>query len=410
MRKILTIMKKKLLLVTGAGASIDFGFPSVKCIDKILEDKAEEYVNMPFYKLNSNPYTYLKEQAGRKFDGSEFTYEELLYLMELIESSQMPCLSAPTSKLFPLAPEFCRLYAKCYSGLRAELIDELLEKIRNHAKTWKNNQDIVTNFNKFKHFLLHEIGKDYDISFVTTNYDNILTEIFPDPNTGFDENGVFQRAQLYNDLRWNKGIYLHGSVHFDMEKRPSGGLHKIYWKDNLNSRFEHNAFGRSGMYTTEGNQILSSVIIAGLDKTNQILKEPFLQYYMMLDRLAFEADAILFIGYGFNDWHLNSVFSFLGEGGKNTKKIVIIDYKNEYDEEDPMELSYTEGWHNRVCRTLPFDYRKLENKRYTSPTTPKDLKEWKELEYSNDDNYPIAFWYDGLISACDHADKIMDRL
>ena len=338
MRKILTIMKKKLLLVTGAGASIDFGFPSVKCVDKILEDKAEEYVNMPFYKLISNPYTYLKEQAGRKFDGSEFTYEE------------------------------------------------------------------------FKHFLLHEIGKDYDISFVTTNYDNILTEIFPDPNTGFDENGVFQRAQLYNDLRWNKGIYLHGSVHFDMEERPSGGLHKIYWKDNLNSRFEHNAFGRSGMYTTEGNQILSSVIIAGLDKTNQILKEPFLQYYMMLDRLAFEADAILFIGYGFNDWHLNSVFSFLGEGGKNTKKIVIIDYKNEYDEEDPMELSYTEGWHNRVCRTLPFDYRKLENKRYTSPTTPKDLKEWKELEYSNDDNYPIAFWYDGLISACDHPDKIMDRL
>ena len=347
-------MKKKLLLVTGAGASLAFEFPSVKTVNKILEDSAQDYTKDLF----SNPYTYLKEHAGQKRDGTEFSYEEILYLMERIESSQMSCLDDPTKTLFPLTPEFCRDYAKCYGGLRAQLIDKLLEHIRSKAKIWRRAVEITERFQKFKYFLISEIGKDYDISFVTTNYDNILTEIFPTHNTGFDKDGIFQRAQLYNDPNWNIGIYLHGSVHFDMKDRIGGELHKIYWEPDLNSHFENNSFGRSGMYTTEGNQILSSVIIAGLDKTNQILREPFLQYYMMLDRLVFEADSILFIGYGFNDLHLNRVFSFLGEGGKNIKKIVVIDYK--YDE-GPMEYSNTEGWNSRVCHTLRFDHRELIN-------------------------------------------------
>ena len=400
-------MKKKLLLVTGSGASLDFGFPSVKKVNEILENESQEYINGPFCKLISNPYTYLKEHAGQKFDGTEFTYEELLYLMERIESSQMPYLDDPTKALFPLTPEFCRVYAKCYSRLRTQLIDKLLEHIRTHSKMWKNDAKIDERFQKFKHFLLFEIGEDYDISFVTTNYDNILTEIFPTHNTGFDKDGIFQRTQLYNDPNWDKGIYLHGSVHFDMEDRSDGELHKIYWKTDLTSHFEDNSLGRSGMHTTEGNQILSSVIITGLDKTSQILREPFLQYYMMLDRLVFEADAILFIGYGFNDLHLNSVFSPL-RGGKNAKKIVVIDSK--YDGDDTMEFSHTEGWNSRVCHTLPFDYRKLINERSTTPTRPKDLMAWKELEYSSDKNCPIAFWYDGLISACDYAEKILKHL
>jgi hypothetical protein len=71
-------------------------------------------------------------------------------------------------------------------------------------------------------------------------------------------------------------------------------MHKINWNDNLHSQFSQNSSGRNSQNTSEGINVLTSSIIAGLGKTNQILREPFIQYYMTLDRKIHEADAILF--------------------------------------------------------------------------------------------------------------------
>lgn len=183
-------MKKKLLLVTGAGASIDFGFPSVADIDELLTKYAASTCNCPCF---SDPYTYLKSCTGYKHDNTPFNYEELLYLMERIENSQTECNDDVTRKLFPLSPSFCRVSLSSYRNLRSILIDKLLDYMRTRSQAWRNDPQLFNKFQKFQHFL-YSIQKDYDISFVTTNYDNILTEIFPDYNTGFDENGVFSTS------------------------------------------------------------------------------------------------------------------------------------------------------------------------------------------------------------------------
>lgn len=401
-------MKKKLLLVTGAGASIDFGFPSVAKIDGLLTKYAASTCNCPCL---SDPYTYLKSCIGYKHDNTSFNYEELLYLMERIENSQTECNDDVSRKLFLLSPSFCRVFLNSYRNLRSILIDKLLDYMRTRSQAWRNDPQLFNKFQKFQHFL-YSIQKDYDISFVTTNYDNILTEIFPDYNTGFDENGVFQRAQLYNDPNWNKGIYLHGSVHFNMRDSIGVNLHAIFWENNLASNFNQNSYGRSKIYTPEGNQILSSTIIAGLDKTKQLLKEPFLQYYTLLDRLVFEADAILFIGYGFNDIHLNNVFSALTVKSKHKKKVVVIDFKN--NEVNPMEYAQNNKWNRAVQYTLSFDAANLRHKKgktkYEIATSPEKLKKLKILEYAKGTHHNVALWYDGLMSACEHADRIIKHL
>lgn len=199
-----------------------------------------------------------------------------------------------------------------------------------------------------------------------------------------------------------------------MPDKRGSVLHKIYWKDKLPLKSKQNSFGRSKSITAEGDQILTSVIIAGLDKTNQILKEPFLQYYMLLDRLAFEADAILFIGYGFNDKHLNNVFSVLTTKRIHKKKVVVIDFKD--DKDNPMEYACNVDWNRNVQETLCFDSKNLKHKApknrkvQSIPACPRDLKRQKILEYVNGTHHNVALWYDGLMSACEHADRIIKHL
>jgi hypothetical protein len=51
-----------------------------------------------------------------------------------------------------------------------------------------------------------------------------------------------------------------------------------------------------------------SLIIVGQGKSQQIQAFPFRTYYSELDRLVHQSDAVLFLGYGFNDSHINLAF------------------------------------------------------------------------------------------------------
>ena len=51
--------KKKLLFVVGAGASIDFGMPSVSKIDSLFDIWADKYFTIP--SLKTSLYKFLKD-------------------------------------------------------------------------------------------------------------------------------------------------------------------------------------------------------------------------------------------------------------------------------------------------------------------------------------------------------------
>tara|TARA_R110002049_G_scaffold260611_1_gene436516 strand:+ start:1432 stop:1827 length:396 start_codon:yes stop_codon:yes gene_type:complete len=84
---------KKLLIVLGAGASIEFGMPSVSEIDKLFERWASDNYSLKNKEESKNLYTWLKEkiQIHRKENAKtgikyELNFETLLFTMQNISS------------------------------------------------------------------------------------------------------------------------------------------------------------------------------------------------------------------------------------------------------------------------------------------------------------------------------------
>lgn len=317
---------KKLLIIIGAGASLDFGMPSVRQIDELFEKWAKE--NFPLLDdPNKSLYTWVKEnlhayasQNSQNRIDAIVNFESLLYTIQSLSAISNDIYWKHCNyKLNPFIElkEFPKIRSfrteKVADGndfhfLQSFLVDKLLDHMRKKCQTLV--KDKTKEIKKLRKFLT-SLKNEFEIGFINLNYDNVILTALPDLKTGFNnQTGKFDRDSLHNPS-WNFCYHIHGSVHFDMKGGDRVEMHKILWNKDLTSQFSQNSSGRSSNYTSEGLQHLNSSIIAGLDKTNQLLREPFGPYYMKLDQLVHESDSVLFIGYGFSDLHLNSVFPYI---------------------------------------------------------------------------------------------------
>jgi hypothetical protein len=289
--------------------------------------------------------------------------------------------------------------------LHSYLVDKLLAFLRGRCKTLptdkKTELDLVQSF-------LNKLQVKFDLGIVNLNYDDVILTALPDLNTAFDKlTGKFSRKLLF-ETSWNFCYHLHGSVHFDMK----GGddhteMHKICWNSDLSSLFQHNSSGRNNNDTTEGIDHLNSNIITGLDKANQGLREPFASYFMQLDRLVYEADAILFIGYGFADVHLNKIFPFVRYDKEKIRKIVVIDWAG--PDEDGLNFRH-DDWTYGLFTTIPYNASEMGNGVNRIPQPAIRFKKSNTLEKSANPDLPLAVWYNGLLSASTNVDKIIKEL
>ena len=207
---------------------------------------------------------------------------------------------------------------------------------------------------------------------------------------------------------------LHGSVHFDMREDFTGftgfgGLHEVHWIEDLGAQFSQNADGRSTFRTVEGVEFPTSSIVAGYGKTTQILRRPFRTYFGELDRLVHGCDAVLFLGYGFSDIHLNFAFESFRDARR--RAVAVIDFAPD-NAITASGIEWADG-HQTVTSVLGL----LQTKKhmmtwlgYNFPNSVGRLKAAKEFEISNDPDYPLAIWYGGMLAACDNVDKVIERL
>ncbi len=413
---------KKLLIVTGAGASSDFGMPSVNSIDELFEKWSKNILplkNEPDKSLYSwvkrKLYDYVTQSPNNRVE-SIINFENLLYTLQNLASISNDNHGIHfNNRLMPFIqvnefPEVIRFRKEKvadggdFSLLQSHLTDQLLEHFREKCKTLSKEkadelQDLKSLFGKLK--------TEFEIGFVNLNYDNVILTALPDLETGFDKKtGLFDRSRLHKS-EWNFCYHMHGSVHFDMKGGDGVEMHKILWNDDLNSKFAHNSSGRSGNSTGEGLSHLNSNIIAGLDKANQLLREPFGPYYMKLDQLVHESDAVLFIGYGFNDIHLNRVFPFIRYDENKTRKVVVIDWAE--DNEGGLNFRH-DAWSYGVFETIPSNGFEMGDGKSRLPNPAIHYKRKKIFEKSSNPKYPISVWYNGVLEACAHADKILNEL
>jgi len=416
---------KKLLIITGAGASIEFGMPTVRIIDEWFDNWAKEALPLAS-DPNDSLYAWMKRQEKEycksnpnNWHDKILNFENLLYTLQLLgELEKDRRWKHFNNRLNPFIslepfPNLIR-YGKEKSAdgddfhyLHAHLVDELLSKLRQQCASLpadKPNEIIA-----LRDFLT-ALRRDFEIGVLNLNYDNVVLTALPDLQTGFNSTtGSFDRSQIYGP-KWNFCFHLHGSVHFDMKGGKDTEMHKIVWNNDLRLPFTSNAGGRSGNFSGEGTMHLNSNIIAGLDKANQVLmREPFAEYYMQIGRLIYEADAILFMGYGFSDWHLNRLFPFIRYDQNKRRKVVILDWAS--DTQGGLHFRH-DPWSMAVFQTVPFNGREMGSggKSFVEPNPAIHYKRRKSFEKSCNPEYPLAVWYNGLLEATKYPERFIEQL
>src|ERR1700733_5585115 len=334
--------KRKLLVVVGAGASIDWGMPSVNAVTDILSAAAQERYPL-FTDPNTNLYRYFETTIAADWQAEDPrhlqtapNFVEHLYAVFALAAA-FPAgrfTSALGAFVSPKPLPDVSWFGGCQrkpvgSDLLREfghfLVDSLLDEFRNRCRTVASEK--AAELAKMD-AVFTALRNSFDIAVVTLNYDDIIYRSAPGLETGFDGNGTFIAERLIERPAWPCILHLHGSVHFDMrENARDFRLHEIHWTDNLHGQFNQNAAGRSSFHSVEGTDFPTSSIVAGYGKTTQILRRPFRTYFAEVDRLVSECDAALFLGYGFSDIHLNLAFENFRDARR--RPVAVIDYADD---------------------------------------------------------------------------------
>ena len=410
-------MKKKLLITVGAGASVDFGLPSVSHVDSVLDAAA-----MKLYPLSSDPtsnlYRYCRDKIQAYYAMAPkpalrrwVNFEEVLYQLNLLAPyySDPHRIHGSSAALvpFPLPDvlEFGRT-AKPVDGdvlkaLSNNLMDDLVDYFIDACASAAVDKSIQ--IDQLRSFL-SALRDEFDIGIISLNYDDIFTQVCPDFYTGFNgATGAFEPLSVLSRSEWNFIYQLHGSIHFAMTGTPLD-LNGINWEEMpMKGRAVH-AFGRNTQDSMEGITYPTSTVVAGYGKTQQILRQPFRTYFAQVNRLIHEADSLLFIGYGFGDLHLNAAFS---EVRDRLRPTVVIDWAN--DGQDPLQFR-RDAWTYNLFATLPTNAHSMSKPGHKTAPSIGELKAENEVECSNDRNYPLAVWYNGLLAACQNLSKIRSHL
>lgn len=351
--------KEKLLIVAGAGASVDFGMLSSAQIGKMFE--TDGFCKLCVDNQTVSLYKYVKDELlkyhqtgtslGRPLPDKikDVCFEEVIYqllnLYSTLSETHKNGLGAFYSpnkfpeKFFGKKIVKVDCFDFCHEAdvLVAKLLDEMREKCTS----------LPLDKLALLKSLLKILKKSFDVSIVNLNYDNILFQSTPlEMETGFDRDGVFDPHRVLNNRKWNFFYHLHGSVHF--YHAVSEHSFEIRYTDDFTSKkvIESNRSFRSFNETTESFPVLSRPIVVGYGKAWQIQREPYLYYYNDLARRIDAADKILFIGYSFGDLHLNNLIKVSLKHKK--KKIVVLDYTEQLDG----FCSRYDNWTDAVSRTL----------------------------------------------------------
>lgn len=410
-------MKKKLLITVGAGASVDFGIPSVTQIDAVLDACAGG-----LYPLSSDPvsnlYRYCRDSIQAYYGKAPkpalrkwANFEEVLYQLNLL----VPYLSDPdymhgsnallTPASLPDVLEFGRTPKSVDSNVLRHLTGTLMDALIDHfidacaAAAIQKSAQIA----QLGHFL-EALRDEFDVGIITLNYDNIFTQARPDLYTGFNvATGIFEPLLVLRREPWDFIYHLHGSVHFEM----TGNLHDMHgitWARTPTKGHAVHAGGRNTQDSMEGTAYPTSTIVAGYGKTQQILRQPFRTYFAQVNQLIHEADSLLFLGYGFGDLHLNAAFSEVRDRHRPT---VVVDWAS--NDQDPLPFRH-DAWTYYLFKTLPTNAHSMSKPGHSAPASIDELKAANEVEASNEPNYPLAVWYNGLLAACQHPAKILSHL
>lgn len=446
--------KKKLLVLLGAGSSVEQGFPSVAelnedaaCWAKLhtewkkasTTDAAKIANSINYYDVlwrNRDSYC-----AGLSADQREIysarsapNYERVLGDLHLLMNSVLgvpfgdPLLRWLTyGKAFrrlPIRPDLepppdHRSNKTFYAVL--DQLETILDKLAKmfRGRCWELELPAAeVNFEPYRN-LFSALREDFDLGVYNLNYDTAALRALSKPFTGFDRrSGEFQPAQVMAHAAWDFLYHLHGSVHFRIRKdsmvnEDADFGQRITWYNDLTQAGDGAEWSDVGDITTksDGKRVLVSTFVAGGWKLDQLQEEPFLTYYSCLPRHVYEADAILIGGYGFGDPHVNSILRNTLRSkavGSTRPPVLILGYDGKAR---PLAKRGADSWAAALKDALGVSAQSFRDRSHRSE------KQWTNLPakispgefeqpIERDHPIPVAVWSWGFLAAADHTGAI----
>jgi SIR2-like domain len=389
-------MKKRLLMILGAGSSLECGMPAVNDLNGLMQDWADaaarEMAEPNYYAVI---WRALNEHLAHGFESSrvapnyEMALRDLVALTHwvrpapeggalrtLVAGESLPDLGFPNPDAYGPYISIKMHWAHLQRALAAHLrgLSARLETGSASLRSWR--------------CLLDGLRATFDVAIYTLNHDAVAVRCWPGAVTGFDDKGRFDPSAVHA-RSWEGLFHLHGSVHFSLQ---DASKQRVVWRDDLAGDFA-DCDDRVATQRSDGRDFAASVFVAGGFKLDQLLGEPFSSYQSALVRDASRADAIVIGGYGFGDAHVNdAIKNALHRDGSRPRTLVL-----DHATADTPALAYRQDRWANVLRDALYAGGEFGPPIGVDAAQPVQLGQLGACERSPD--HRVALWYGGFLGA-----------
>ena len=305
-------LRKRALVIAGAGAALEFGAPSTSDLTELVREKINTDDLMRRFGC---------DQACRRIDetlsdylvgGSEaVNFEHIFHCAQEILADTFRPTAGAYNEFRPILYPFLRrrVALNDETALR-ELVRRIPELLFSELSAASDSPTIpLTPLEDFLQFF----RKTHVTRIYTTNYDDFFLQAAPDLYHGFDSAPgegprSFEPETFWASVDEDSVFHLHGSVHFGFPPHadPSDDLNALRWFHNRPEARLHSSYSGGPERRMDGSQYLPSALITGFDKLSRMQQTPQAHYYASLARDAMTADVIFLIGFGLVDLHINA--------------------------------------------------------------------------------------------------------
>ena len=267
-----------------------------------------------------------KEKLDNLFEISFTNYEEIAYIILELYALKSKYINYYFRGFVDIKKEFENYAESDFKDLYKKIVEIVRKEITEKSLKYSNEKN--TDFEKIKKFYLN-LDKEFDVGIVTTNYDTFLFDLFSNKKIsnksekyfyGFKKNGEFTKKGVLERKRWKFLYHLHGSIYNILTKKKFDTV--IEWQKNLEKNEDAETYFSKTL--RDGNKLMiPQSLVVGYGKQSQILYDPYKTFFAKLNDLVYQSCGVIFIGYGFNDIHLNAIFE--NYRGKEGKRVVVID-------------------------------------------------------------------------------------
>lgn len=296
-------------MITGAGASVSFGFPSTPRFTKLIDNALR--VDPSISSSSISLFDAIIERLNNYLvNPGLVTFEDIYQCIQDVRVIQtIPANPGAFDEFRPRvgATHVLASTLGSYSSSDGWLLQEVYLNII--LDSFLNALPSVSGISQLSAALKYIESKCIVWSF-TLNYDNLISDIWSSFTSGFNPGRaprVFDPNLLLSGLSSLDAIHshLHGSLKWGFLKSLSTDLFELHEFDNPKDGVQNSKSRPSGRPAQKGESLPFSPIITGLDKTELVFRQPFFTNFMAFFRSLSLCSDILIAGYGFSDRHVN---------------------------------------------------------------------------------------------------------